>query len=81
MLQILWQDMRTKADLHYRLPEEQYNKVTQALEDDHDLQDLKTLLIELLDKNMLYVPYSEIDDTTYTATDEDKRLNQRFYGK
>ena len=37
-------------------------------------------LIETLDKNMLYVPYSEIDDADYSINDEDRKLNHKFYG-
>jgi hypothetical protein len=29
---------------------------------------------------MLYVPYSEIDDTAYAVSDEDKALNRQFFG-
>jgi len=32
-----------------------------------------------LDKNQLYVNYSEIEDETYQISDEDKRLNRNFY--
>lgn len=31
-------------------------------------------------KNMLYVPYSEIDDVTYGVSDEEKQLNRQFFG-
>ena len=79
MLQNLWQEMRDKADLSYRLPEEKYNEITRILEEDHEVEHLKNMLKELLDKNMLYVPYSEINDATYKVSDKDKRLNQRFH--
>ena len=81
ILQEIWKEMREKADLSYRLPEEEYKKVTQALEGDHDVEHLKEMLKDLLDKNMLYVPYSEIDDASYEVSDKDKRLNQTFYSK
>jgi len=38
-------------------------------------------LVSLLDKNLLYIPYSEIEDKSYQITEEVKKLNQRFYGK
>ena len=80
-LQILWQEMRDIADLSYRLPEEKYNEIARILEEDHEVEHLKNMLKELLDKNMLYVPYSEINDATYKVNDNDNRLNQTFYKK
>ncbi len=43
------------------------------------LDDAKRLLIECLDKNMLYVPLSEMDNDEYGMSDSDKRLNKQFY--
>ena len=41
----------------------------------------KKLLMELLDKNQLYVHLSEIDDADFAVGDEDKALNKQFYGE
>ena len=43
------------------------------------LDDAKRLLIECLDKNLLYVPLSEMDNDEYGMSDSDKRLNKQFY--
>jgi len=43
------------------------------------LKEQKQVLLECLDKNHLYVNYSEIDDTTYKVSSEDKKLNKEFY--
>ncbi len=40
----------------------------------------KQLLREIIDNNNLYVNYSDIDDTSYGISDEDKALNRQFYG-
>lgn len=45
------------------------------------LADQKQVLLECLDKNHLYVNYSEIDDATYKVSAEDKKLNKLFYGE
>lgn len=45
------------------------------------LADQKQVLLECLDKNHLYVNYSEIDDATYKVSAEDKKLNKVFYGE
>lgn len=39
----------------------------------------KKLLMELLDKNQLYVNYCDIDDETYGISEEDKVFTKRFY--
>lgn len=46
-----------------------------------NLDDQKRFLIECLDKNLLYVPLSDIDSNEYGVTDEDKRLTREFYHK
>jgi len=38
-------------------------------------------LIECLDKNQLYVNYSEIEDKDYGVSFDDKKLNKEFYEK
>ena len=58
----------------------------QALDDfkaigaeENGLEKQKKLLIELLDKNQLYVNLSEIDDKQFNVSNEDKELNKAFY--
>lgn len=43
--------------------------------------DKKRLLMELLDKNQLYVNYCDIDDETYGISEEDKAFTKSFYGE
>lgn len=43
------------------------------------LEDQKRFLIECLDKNLLYVPYSEIDNTEFGISESDKIINNQFY--
>ncbi|TXK93129.1 type III restriction endonuclease subunit M, partial [Methylococcaceae bacterium HT1] len=45
------------------------------------LEEQKQFLISVLDKNQLYVNYSEIEDKDYQISDEDKKLNKQFYGE
>ena len=45
------------------------------------LDNQKKFLIELLDKNMLYVNYSDIDDEDYKICDADKKFTRSFYGE
>ena len=43
------------------------------------LKEQKQVLCECLDKNHLYVNLSEIDDSTYKVSAEDKKINKNFY--
>ena len=44
------------------------------------LEDKKRLLMDLLDKNQLYVNYCDIDDETFGINDADKTFTKSFYG-
>ena len=53
-------------------------------EDDFDklsLDDQKNLVMELLNKNQLYVNLSDIDDEDYKVSEADKAFTRSFYGK
>lgn len=54
----------------------------QTLEDFNQLSDIdkKNLLLKLLDLNMLYVNYSDIEDKNYEISDADKQFTRSFYG-
>ncbi len=43
------------------------------------LDDKKRLLMALLDKNMLYVNYCDIDDDDYAVSEQDKAFTRSFY--
>lgn len=45
------------------------------------LAEQKQILSEIIDNNNLYVNYSDIDDSDYQISAEDKKLNHAFYGK
>lgn len=47
--------------------------------DELGLEEKKQFLIEILDKNMLYVNYSDIEDEGMNVTEEEKDFNNRFY--
>ena len=44
-----------------------------------NLDDKKKALLSIIDKNKLYVNYSDIDDETYNISNEDKKLTVSFY--
>lgn len=45
------------------------------------LDDQKRFLMELLDKNLLYVNYCDIDDEEFAISDTDKAFTRSFYGE
>ena len=75
----VWHDMQQRAFLSYRVDVRSIDPTArdwQAL----SLDDKKRLLMETLDKNMLYVPLSEMDDATWAVSDADKALNRGLFG-
>jgi adenine-specific DNA-methyltransferase len=75
----IWEIMQEKAFISYKVD---IKAINESIDEFKGLPivDQKRFLIETLDKNMLYVPYSEIDDADYNISDEDKKLNHKFYG-
>jgi len=77
-LQQLWRRMQGKAFINYEVELKAFNKAPQDF-NELSLDDKKEFLIKVLDKNQLYVNYSEIDDKEYGISIEDKKLNAQFY--
>ena len=46
-----------------------------------ELEEKKTVLISLVDKNKLYVNYSDIDDESYDISESDKAFTKSFYAE
>lgn len=47
--------------------------------EDMELDEKKKALISLVDKNKLYVNYSDIDDKMYNVSESDKKFTESFY--
>ncbi|MFZ4858066.1 MAG: DNA methyltransferase [Desulfuromonadaceae bacterium] len=78
-LHTIWQTMQERAFLSYKINPKTVDANTSEFEA-LSFEERQRFLIEVLDKNMLYVPYSEIDDVTYGVSAEDKALNRQFFG-
>jgi adenine-specific DNA-methyltransferase len=76
----LWQEMQKQAFLSYKVDVAAVNEHAGDFAD-LTLKEQKRFLLETLDHNALYVNLSEIDDTDYGVSEEDKRLNTQFYGQ
>jgi len=77
-LKKLWETMKGKAFLNYKVDVKAVDENAKDFED-LSIEDQKRFLLECLDKNHLYINYSEIDDEEYGVSEEDKRLNREFY--
>ncbi|HOZ37315.1 MAG TPA: site-specific DNA-methyltransferase [Anaerolineaceae bacterium] len=84
LLQI-WQEMAENSFLNWyvnpKLPEDAIRTFIEIGKEENGVVKQKKLLMELLDKNQLYVNLSEIDDAKFSVSDEDKALNKAFYGE
>jgi len=76
----LWKTMKEKAFLSYKVDIKTIDENAKDFED-LSIENQKRFLLECLDKNHLYVNYSEIDDEEYDISKEDKKVNKEFYGK
>jgi len=79
-LATIWAAMQERAFLSYRINAKSVH-LTDAEFTSLSFVDQQKVLLSLLDKNMLYVPYSEIDDLDWNIAEADKALNKQFYGQ
>jgi adenine-specific DNA-methyltransferase len=76
----LWDDMKQHAFLSYKVDPQDFDKNVNDFKN-LSFRDQKKLLIECLDKNDLYLNYSEMEDKQFTITKEEIELNKLFYGR
>ena len=80
-LVVLWQEIAENSFLNWYVNEAMPQDAVQDFIAIDNLEAQKHCLIELLDKNQLYVNLSEIEDTDFGVSDADKALNRAFYGE
>lgn len=78
MLDSIYKDLESKAFLDYRIDLGSILKDKEFKE--LDLQNKQEALLKILDSNMDYVLYGDIDDRDYAISDETIELNKIFYG-
>ena len=75
----LWEEMQQRAFLSYKVDPRDYSTLAKELTD-LSLEGLRHFLIDVLDKNLLYVPLSELESSEYSnLCAEDRRLTHTFY--
>jgi adenine-specific DNA-methyltransferase len=76
----IWNEIKAETFLSYKVDPKNIDanaKDFAAL----NITDQKKYLMECLDKNHLYVNFSEMNDKDYGVSKEDKALNKDFYGR
>jgi adenine-specific DNA-methyltransferase len=81
----IWKDITKNSFLNWYVnpetPEEAINNFIEIGKSENGLEKQRKLLAELLNKNQLYVNLSEIDDEDFKVSEDDKKVNQSFYGE
>jgi len=81
----IWKAMAENSFLNWyinpKMPEEAVKDFEAIGKEPEGFEKQKKLLAELLDKNQLYVNLSEIDDTQFKVSEEEKVLNRKFFGQ
>ncbi|WP_242596563.1 site-specific DNA-methyltransferase [Enterococcus plantarum] len=87
-LGLIWTELENNADLNFQLDKEkltndllkeQDEELDTITFDDLTFEEQKEIFKKALDKNQLYVPYSEIDDENVILSENDKAFNRSFY--
>lgn len=79
-LKQIWAEMQDSGFLSWKVDPKTFNENVREFEA-LTLDEQKLFLIECLDKNLLYVPLSEIDNREFAISDSDKKLTAEFYNK
>lgn len=79
-LSSIWKQMQETGFLSWKINPK---SIDENVEDfvSLSMEDTQKFLLEALDKNLLYIPYSEIDNQEFGISEDDKLLNAKFYGK
>ena len=76
----IWREMSKESFLNWYVKPEGPEEAESLFIAINDVAKQRTLLAELLDKNQLYVHFSEMEDEKFNISESDKVLNQDFYG-
>ncbi|TXL05088.1 hypothetical protein BMR08_16280, partial [Methylococcaceae bacterium CS2] len=79
-LKSIFQEIEKTDFITYKIKPETINENIHEFEA-LTIEEQKQFLIAILDKNQLYVNYSEIEDEDYQISEDDKKLNKQFYGE
>ena len=77
-LKRIWEDIQDSGFLSWKVEPKTFNENVKEFEA-LSLDEQKFFLMECLDKNLLYIPLSEINNKEFEVSDSDKKLNAEFY--
>jgi adenine-specific DNA-methyltransferase len=80
MLNELYKEITESDFISYKVD---INKLKESEQDFKELtiDEKRKFLIEILDKNLLYVNYCDMEDETLAVTEEEKAFTRSFYGE
>ncbi|RWZ50135.1 hypothetical protein EQV77_17830 [Halobacillus fulvus] len=70
--------MKEKAFLNFKIEIEKIDPTSDSFQS-LTIEEKKTLLIEIIDHNQLYINLSEIEDQDYAIDEATKAFNHSFY--
>ena len=77
-LKKIWERMQQTGFLSWKVEPKQFEENAKAFEE-LSLDDQKQFLVECLDKNLLYIPLSEVDNDEFGLDSRDRELTRKFY--
>ena len=79
-LKRIWDAMQESGFLSWKVEPKTFDENVKEFEE-LSLDEQKFFLMECLDKNLLYIPLSEINNKEFDVSEEDKLMNAEFYDK
>ena len=76
----IWEEMKETGFISYKVNPKEIDTNSEEFSD-LSFADKQRLLMELLDKNQLYINYCDIDDETFGVSEADKKFTKSFYGE
>ncbi len=74
----IWEEMKEKAFLNYNVDIKKFDEMIDEFKK-LPVTKQKHTLLEILNKNQLYINLSEIHDKEFKGSAEDKKINKNFY--
>ena len=76
----IWRDISRESFLKWRVKRDEPEEAEADFMGINDVEKQREVLADLLEKNQLYVHFSEMEDETFEVSEPDKDLNKEFYG-
>ncbi|MDD5463606.1 MAG: site-specific DNA-methyltransferase [Candidatus Moranbacteria bacterium] len=74
----IWEEMKKRSFLNYNIDLKKINETIEEFKS-FSIARQKEILLEMLNKNQLYVNLSEIKDKEFEIGDNEMKLNEKFY--